>query len=286
MVLLKTKTYLPNLVVIGSMKCGTTSLHEYLSLHPQISMSQLKELDFFVDKFNWKKGVDWYRSNFKNPTEIRGESSPNYTKCHLFAGVPERMYRLIPEAQLIYVVRDPIKRIISHYVHRVARGLEKRGIDEALADVRDNNYIKTSLYFMQLERYLEYYSASSILIISQEDLYCDRINALQNIFKFLNVDANFSDPQFLQTAHDSSTKKQPTDLRLRLSNLPGGRVFAKAVSLMKPELVDREISKPVLSKETYELLVEELIEDARKLSQFSGNSFENWSQLSLKGDRQ
>ncbi|MBE9040028.1 sulfotransferase [Oscillatoriales cyanobacterium LEGE 11467] len=273
MLLQTTKTYLPNLVVIGAMKCGTTSLHDYLSLHPQISMSQLKELDFFVEKFNWQKGKDWYKSNFKVPTEIRGESSPNYTKCHLFEGVPERMHRLIPEAKLIYVVRDPIKRIISHYVHRVARGLEKRSIDEALADVRDNNYINTSLYFMQLERYLEYYPASSILIIPQEDLYRDRIHTLQKIFKFLNIDEQFSDPQFLQTAHESATKKQPTDLRLKLSKLPGGRVFAKAVSLMKPELVDNKISKPILSQSTYESLKEVLTEDARKLSQFSGNTF-------------
>ncbi|MDY6937724.1 MAG: sulfotransferase domain-containing protein [Cyanobacteriota bacterium] len=277
MLLIKTKTYLPNFIVIGAMKCGTTSLHEYLALHPQISMSQLKELDFFVEKFNWQKGVDWYKSNFRVPTDIRGESSPNYTKCHLFAGVPDRMHRLVPEAKLIYVVRDPIKRIVSHYVHRVARGLEKRGIDEALAETRDNNYINTSLYFMQLERYLEYYPASSILIVPQEDLYRNRIPTLQNIFQFLEVDATFSDPQFFHTAHESATKKQPTDLRLQLSKLPGGRFFSKAVSLMKPELVDNEIVKPKLNQATYESLLSVLSKDTQNLRQFAENSFDYWN---------
>ena len=285
MLLLQTKTYLPNLAIIGAMKCGTTSLHDYLSLHPQISMSKFKELDFFTEDLNGKRGLDWYRSNFRQPTEIRGESSPNYTKCHLFPGVPERMHRIIPDAKLIYVVRDPIQRIISHYVHRVARGLEKRSIDEVLADSGSGNYIKTSLYFMQLERYLEYYSASNILIVLQEDLYHDRIQTLQNIFKFLNVDSNFTDPRFEHTAHDSSVKTQPTELRLKLSKLPGGRVLAKAVSTIKPELVDRQISKPSLSRLSYEYLVEVLIEDSQKLSHFCGNSFKNWRQLSLSIDR-
>ena len=72
---------LPNLVVIGGAKCGTTSLHHYLSLHPEIFMSHPKELDFFIEEANWNKGIRWYESKFKAPGKvIRGESSPRYTR--------------------------------------------------------------------------------------------------------------------------------------------------------------------------------------------------------------
>src|SRR5687767_10224357 len=69
---------LPNLVVIGAMKSATSSLHHYLNLHPEISMSETKELDFFVEDKNWPRGIEWYESQF-SAARIRGESSPNYT---------------------------------------------------------------------------------------------------------------------------------------------------------------------------------------------------------------
>jgi len=111
------KGNLPNLIIIGAMKCATTSLHYYLNLHPQISMSEEKELDFFIHKNNWHKGIEWYKTNFTGNASVYGESSPNYTKYPFFNGVPERMHAVVPDAKLIYVVRDPIERIISHYIH-------------------------------------------------------------------------------------------------------------------------------------------------------------------------
>lgn len=94
---------LPNLIVIGAHKGGTTSLHHYLRQHPQIFMSSLKELDFFVDEFNWPKGIDWYRKQFSSVAPIRGESSPSYTHFPKLKGVPERIHHLIPDAKLICI---------------------------------------------------------------------------------------------------------------------------------------------------------------------------------------
>src|SRR5919106_4193832 len=98
---------LPTFVIIGAQKCGTTALHSYLSRHPEVSMSRPKELDFFVEGANWEKGVDWYRSRFDGAAKARGESSPNYTAHPMLAGVPERMAELVPDAKLIFMVRDP-----------------------------------------------------------------------------------------------------------------------------------------------------------------------------------
>jgi Sulfotransferase domain len=277
MQLLTKKTYLPNLVIIGAMKGGTTSLHKYLSYHPQIAMSDFKELDFFIEQFNWQHGLDWYRANFTTAADVRGEASPNYTKCHLFTGVPERMSRILPEAKLIYLVRDPIKRAISHYIHAVARGRENRSLDDALICDRENNYINTSLYFMQIERYLQYYSPEQILLVTQESLATDRLNTLQTVFRFLNVDSEFQDPRFSQASHESASKKQPTPLRLKLLQVPGGRLISKAISLVNPDSIGTAIAKPKLSSTSHQHLTELFHDDLQKLRQFTGQSFANWS---------
>ena len=81
-------------------------------------MSKQKELDFFVDQLNWRKGIDWYESQFTGTAKIHGESSPSYAMYPNFLDVPERMHSVVPDAKLIYIVRDPIERIVSHYLHQ------------------------------------------------------------------------------------------------------------------------------------------------------------------------
>src|SRR5215210_59230 len=81
-----TQGALPNLIVIGGLKCGTTSLHHYLNLHPEVGMSRPKELNFFVEELNWGLGADWYRGHFPPDRAVRGETSPHYTNRPRFAG--------------------------------------------------------------------------------------------------------------------------------------------------------------------------------------------------------
>jgi hypothetical protein len=85
---------LPSFLIIGAMKAGTTSLYHYLKSHPQIHMSRIKELDFFVTELNWGRGLDWYSQQFSGiGTNVlaAGEASTNYTKYPRYKGVPERI---------------------------------------------------------------------------------------------------------------------------------------------------------------------------------------------------
>ncbi len=276
------KNALPNLVTIGAMKCGTSSLHNYLALHPQIFMSALKETDFFVEEFNWNKGLDWYKSNFPQEAGIVGESSTNYSKYPYFKGVPERMHRIIPDAKLIYILREPIKRITSHYIHRVWEGWENRSIDEALTDLKENHYVNCSRYYMQIERYLQYYQSSNILVITLEDLASDRANTLSQVFRYLNVDPNFKHEDFSVVAHESSQKKQPTPLKRRLSAIPGGRLVESSMFRLlgapkASQLLWRPIERPIISESIRQALVDVLQEDVQKLRDFTGYSFADWS---------
>ncbi len=125
---------LPNLIIIGAQKCGTSGLHYYLGLHPEVSMSTPKELNYFIAERNWGRGPEWYARHFDPTARCRGESSPNYTAFPQHMGVPERMAGVIPDAKLIYIVRDPLDRIAAHYVHNFAKRREKGDLrDDAAA---------------------------------------------------------------------------------------------------------------------------------------------------------
>src|SRR4051794_4150382 len=124
---------MPNLIIIGGLKCGTTSIHHYLGLHPDVQMSKPKELNFFVEEPNWDLGLHWYTARFADRHPVRGESSPHYTNLPRFSGVAERIQRHCPDTKLLYMVRDPIKRILSHWVHAKGAGYETRDLDDVFS---------------------------------------------------------------------------------------------------------------------------------------------------------
>jgi Sulfotransferase domain len=190
---------LPNLVVIGAMKCGTSALHRYLDLHPEIAMSDPKELNFFYgpddpsgDAWhpgNWRRGPRWYASHWPDAVQVRGESSPGYTSPS-HTEVPKRMATLIPTAKLIYLVRDPVDRALSQYRHHVAEGTEGRSPEEALLDPA-SQYVLRGRYFDRVRPFLEVFPRARIAIISREELLTERRKSLRALFAFLEVDANF-----------------------------------------------------------------------------------------------
>jgi hypothetical protein len=214
---------LPNLIVIGGLKCGTTSLHHYLNLHPNVTMSRPKELNFFVEELNWPLGRDWYRTHFPAGTAIRGESSPHYTNLPRFQGVAERMRSVIPDARLIYVVRDPIDRMLSHYIHNVGGGYETRQLADALGDDR-SSYVARSRYATQLEPYLEAFAEGRIEIVTREELKRERAETMRRVFSFLAVTPEFDSDQF-EREWETGTAKEGGRFRImdRAVRLPGLR---------------------------------------------------------------
>jgi hypothetical protein len=216
---------LPNLVVVGGLKCGTTSLHHYLNLHPEIEMSRPKELNFFVAELNWPLGPEWYTSHFSGRAAVRGESSPHYTNRPRFEGVPERMRSVLGEARLVYMVRDPIDRMLSHYLHPVGGGYDNRTLTDAFADP-ESAYVTRSRYFFQLEPYLEAFGEERIEIVGREELKRDRAATMRRVFDFLGVDPGFRSQQF-EREWETGTAKGGGRFRLmdRAVRLPGLRAI-------------------------------------------------------------
>src|SRR5262245_24982202 len=185
------------------MKGGTTSLHRYLRQHPDVFMPEQKELNFFLDDYagppidppeerNWSRGSAWYERQFADAERERavGEASPNYSRHPTYPGVAERIAAVLPKVKIIYLVRNPIDRVLSHYLHDVANGREQCPLHIALQ--RDDRYLAPSRYATQVEQYLRVVSSDRLLLLKSDDLLTRRAATVHRVLEFIGVDANIS----------------------------------------------------------------------------------------------
>jgi hypothetical protein len=271
---------LPNLIVIGAQKCGTSGLHYYLGLHPEISTSSPKELNFFIAERNWPRGVDWYRAQFDSSAAVRVEASPNYTAYPQHKGVPERTAEVVPDARLLYIVRDPIERIAAHWVHNYSKGRHEGELEAILRP--QTSYIDRSRYAMQLERFLAVYPREQVLVLENEDLRAQRAKTLRTIFEFAGADPDFTDRRFASVRHK-------TDRKTRLSPL-GERIESRRPTAQRSELSAKlwsvartywplgiRIERPQVREAIPDDVLELLRDDARHLSELTGRDFDHWS---------
>jgi hypothetical protein len=250
-------------------------------------MSKPKELNFFVEELNWDLGLDWYRGRFDGRFKVRGESSPHYTNLPYYEGVPQRIHDNIPDAKLIYMVRDPISRILSHWCHAVGAGYETRTMEEALAR-GDQTYVTRSRYWMQLQPYLESFDRSRIEVITQEELQSDREGTMRKAFRFAGVDESFHSEQFSREWEKSSAKETDRyQLMEKLIKLPGFRSFDRNFDRL-PErmrwMVEKVVHdpeapsapKPEIPESVMEILRPQFTEDVAALQEFAGREFSGW----------
>jgi hypothetical protein len=182
---------LPDFLIIGAQKAGTTALYAYLRRHPAITGPSWKEVSYFDRHYG--RGAAWYRGNFPNRVRARGklvgEASPSYIFHPLG---PERVKALVPEARLVALVRNPVDRALSHYHHEVALGREPLRFEDALDAEEDrlrgeeerlaadpsyfsrawwsHAYKSRGRYAEQLERWLAVFPREQLLILPSEDL--------------------------------------------------------------------------------------------------------------------
>jgi hypothetical protein len=189
----------PNLFIVGAMKSGTSSLHAYLQQHPQIFMSRFKEPQYFaphrVPHGMWgqghslpEPGIDWYLRLFAEAGDVQyaGEASVSYTARHWVSGCEERIWQFNPAARIIYLMRDPVERAISHYWHFVAAGRETLPPERALRE-RDD-YVARSDYAWQIEPYLARFGEGQVYLLTLEELEADPRRTFARLFAWLGVD--------------------------------------------------------------------------------------------------
>jgi hypothetical protein len=226
---------LPDFLIIGAQRGGTTSLYRYLCSHPEVVPAVLNKGIHYFDT-NYGKSARWYRSHF--PTSmarairrqragvsktLTGEGTPYYA-FHPFAA--ERIAALLPEIPSILLLRDPVKRAYSHYQHEVARGFESLSFEEALEREDDrlageeermrrdpayvsfehqhHSYLSRGLYLAQIQRWHQHFSRDRLLVLDSADLFKDTDATYAQVLTFLGLSPR-SLPQYKQlNAHGYS----------------------------------------------------------------------------------
>jgi hypothetical protein len=279
---------LPNLLVIGAPKCGTTSLHYYLGLHPEVYMSTPKELNFFQDPDCLDK-LDLYASLFDKRSPVRGESTANYTRHPMIPGIPERISAALPDVKLIYVVREPVQRAVAHFVEAATYGSERRTFEEAFADLDDpyNLYVATSRYASQIERFLECFSPDDLLIVDHTDLRHRRAETMQQIFRFVGVDDRFTSRDFDRTLNLTGKKRTLGAAGRWIRQTPPARAAVRLPPRFREPLlrpVRRMLSDPVEipspDSRLRERLAHALEDEVSRLRELTGKPFAGWSDVS------
>lgn len=273
-------------VVIGAMKAGTSSLYNYLSMHPELSLPHTeKEVNFFNNDDHWKAGIDWYKRNFEANDLNKGEVNPNYAMFPRCKVVPERLYSFSPDAKLIYILRDPIERLRSHIHHNYIKGLETRSLKEILEDKKDcMYYLSYSKYYSQLENFLPYYDKQQILIVTLENLSKEPTLVMQRIFDFLEVDPDYFSEEFRSRKHVSDDKVKPGELLKLFRNTS----LMKFYQLFKPllplsfhaqgkRMLGQSIEKPNLTNAQISYLIEIFKVDIDKLRCLTEHNFHEWN---------
>ncbi len=199
----------PAFLIIGGMKCGTTSLYQYLVQHPDVERGFVEEVHYF--DLNYHRGPSWYRAHFPRGGKggggpIAGDDSPYYLFHPL---VPERVARDLPDVRLIALLRDPVDRAYSHYNHEVRRGREPLPIEQALDreearlsgeverieadgeyvsfEHHKHSYKARGRYAEQLHRWFEHIPRDRFLIVQSERMFRDPQSVLDQTLGFLDL---------------------------------------------------------------------------------------------------
>jgi hypothetical protein len=274
---------LPNFLIIGATKAGTTSLYEYLRAHPQVVMSVPKEPHFFSREENWSRGTEWYERRFARSRGALavGEASATYSHDPLTKDVPRRIKAVIPDAKLIYLVRHPIERIVSHYVHRTRIGLAPRPIDVMVFD--DPIYLSASRYGHQIRQYLHHFDPTRLLVLRSERLKTDRERTFLRVCEFVGVTpATAGIP--IDEAFNVTRSREPRARPLvhNLSRVPAiGRLTRKIPVPLKPlvHLTTRRriVSRPPsVTPKLADRILDDLRADIVWLSEFLGEDLSSW----------
>ncbi len=274
---------LPNFLVIGAAKCGTTQLCDLLARHPQVGICNPKEPRFFSKDRKFNQGLDWYESLFDHCQDCRavGEGSTSYTRSMRYPESAPRIAEALPDAKLIYIVRNPLERLRSTFMQRRANGsLKCPTLQRMLED--DPSAIDDTRYLKQLAPYRERYPEDRFLYLFFEDLISDPNSLLKQCFRFLDVDpaveieiperASNQSKDHLDRAWLGRLRSIPGCARLSIENMPApiwktlDAAFARPIG-----------DKPVWTPDAIEFALDALADDTAKFLDLAGKPADIWN---------
>lgn len=292
---------LPNFIIFGVQKAGTTSIYNYLQQHPQVYMSPLKETNFWnkdskdikpngtPNKSHKISTFEQYAQLFDNvKDEIAiGEASPNYLFNYQTSS--ELIYQNLPQVKLIAILRDPSERAYSDYLMHI-REAENRGksLTEQLKYSSHKSYVlRKGLYYQPLKYYLEKFNQDQIRVYLYEDLCKSPMQFMQNMYEFLEVDPTFCPDTTRKSQEGKLPKNQAVNNLLRTQN-PIRKAAANALKIIAPLQVRQNIRSQILQLNSIDkkqlplpaqdrkLLIDFYRDDILQLQELIGRDLANW----------
>ena len=291
---------LPDFIIIGAAKAGTTSLYRYLTRHPNIFMSEPKEPTYFARDERFKLGEPWYLSLFQDarPDQLCAEASTNYTNWPLYPDTVSRMSSLVPAVKLIYLMRHPVDRAYSHYIQLIQNIRTDdpdykfdKTFEEHIAT--DDSVIQSSNYMQQIEQFLERYNRDQMLFLIFEEFIKDPQSSLTQISDFLGIDSNFDFIGTGEVKENLNRDKESWLLRSRLTaplkSIPGGQFIADHLPqaardqiyswlkrLPQRKRIEAEYIPPKMKSGTRDKLLDYYRRPNEQLSEFLGRDLSIW----------
>ena len=264
----------PDFIIIGAMKSATSTLHTQLSLQSGIFMTTPKEPNYFSDDEEYARGERWYGSLFSKAksSDLCGESSTHYTKLPTYPLTVERMARSLENPKLIYVMRHPIDRLVSHYMHQWSQNIIKCDINEAIDQYPE--LINYSRYAMQLQPYFDEFGMQNVLPVFSEKLSVSPGKQLNRVAGFIGYEGS------MEWHYDL---KQQNVSKERIRAFPGYAFFiqSNAMTWLRrrfiPQFVRNKIKKqltmndrPVIADYQLHRLTDLFNSDLKQLSPWLG----------------
>ena len=277
----------PDFIMIGAMKAATSTVSRWLEAHPDVFMVAGQDPNHFSRDDLWFRGPARYNALFADagPNQIRGEGTNNYTSDALFPHAARRLVVSCPEVRLIYMVRDPVSRIISHWIQvRADQGdVAPPNLDQAVREMPDR-FVVPSLYWRQLSRYRAFVPDARIHIGFMEDLQANPDGFFNSLAGFLGI-APHRIRKHDAHRNPSAGKRLPGQAYSRLRALPGLRRTARVMpegvrKVLKDRLLSRPISgRPGFSAPVLAELRATLAEDATAFLTHCGKPADFWSMI-------
>lgn len=271
-------TRLPSFIIIGAMKSATSSLQEQLSCQPGIFMCTPKEPNFFSDTRQYDKGMAWYSSLFADAPvgSIMGEASTHYTKLPTHPKAVERLKQHLPNARFVYVMRHPVDRLVSHYIHEWSTGVYNCGIEEAIG--KHPELVAYGRYAMQLAPYFETFGRAAVLPVFFDHLLSEPQAELERICHFIGYGGQPVWMHDLKPDNISSERvRKFPGYRLLVDSAPATWLRRNFIPQALRDALKKKLSmqkRPVLGAESLIRLEAEFDRDLSQLGKWLGTDLD------------
>lgn len=229
----------PDFIIIGAMKCGTTTLQAQLAAQPGVFMTDPKEPNYFSDDDIYAKGAAWYQALFAGAAsgDMTGEASTHYTKRPTYPDTLARMQADLPEPpKLIYMIRNPLERAVSHYIHEWTEA--RMGGDPVAEFARHPEMAEYGCYAMQIAPFIDAFGKNRVYLTSLEQIKQDPDAEFARITAFLGL------PDGLRWQHAQKAQNVSAD-RARRIPLQGLLIDNPVARTLRQRLVPKSLRQKV-----------------------------------------